>query len=107
MWIPLALAGLGLAAATPALVSAATAALPRERAGIAAGVNNAARQAGGAIGVALIGGIVSIRAAVLTAGAILLLGAAVAAGSLSSRGSPARSSPDRRTAGSARDPAAP
>ena len=107
MWIPLALAGLGLAAATPALVSAATAALPRERAGIAAGVNNAARQAGGAIGVALIGSIASIDAAVLTAGAVLLLGAAVAAVSLSPRGSPERSSPDRRTAGSARDRAAP
>ncbi|MFL5887384.1 MAG: MFS transporter [Thermoleophilaceae bacterium] len=78
MWLPLALAGLGLAAATPALVSAATAAVPKERAGIAAGVNNGARQTGGAVGVAVIGGIVAIHAAVLTAGGVLLAGAAIA-----------------------------
>jgi MFS transporter, DHA2 family, methylenomycin A resistance protein len=82
MWIPFALAGLGLAAATPALVSAATAAVPKERAGIAAGVNNAARQTGGAVGVALIGGIAAIHAAVLVAGGILLAGAAVAGAGL-------------------------
>jgi DHA2 family methylenomycin A resistance protein-like MFS transporter len=82
MWLPLALAGLGLAAATPALVSAATAAIPKERAGIAAGVNNGARQTGGAVGVALIGGIAALHAAVLTAAGVLLAGAAVAGAGL-------------------------
>jgi MFS transporter, DHA2 family, methylenomycin A resistance protein len=86
IWLPLALAGLGLAAATPALVSAATAALPKERAGIAAGVNNGARQTGGAVGVAVIGGIAAIHAAVLVAGATLLAGAAVAGAALRQTG---------------------
>jgi DHA2 family methylenomycin A resistance protein-like MFS transporter len=38
-------AGIGLGIATPALVSAATAAVPAPRAGMAAAVNNAARRA--------------------------------------------------------------
>ncbi len=52
IWPPLALAGVGLAAATPALVTGATEAVPRERSGMASAVNNTARQVGGAIGVA-------------------------------------------------------
>jgi DHA2 family methylenomycin A resistance protein-like MFS transporter len=76
--IALGLAGVGLGVATPALVSAATAAVPAPRAGMAAAVNNTARQAGGAIGVALIGAIGAIRAAMGLAGGILLLGAAIA-----------------------------
>jgi MFS transporter, DHA2 family, methylenomycin A resistance protein len=66
--------GVGLGLATPALVSAATAAVPPERAGMAAAVNNTARQAGGAIGVALIGAIGGIEAALAVAGAVLLAG---------------------------------
>jgi DHA2 family methylenomycin A resistance protein-like MFS transporter len=66
--------GVGLGLATPALVSAATAAVPAPRAGMAAAVNNTARQAGGAIGVALIGAIGAITAALAVAGAVLLLG---------------------------------
>jgi DHA2 family methylenomycin A resistance protein-like MFS transporter len=72
--IALGLAGIGLGIATPALVSAATAAVPAPRAGMAAAVNNTARQAGGAIGVALIGAIGAIQAAMAVAGAVLLLG---------------------------------
>lgn len=47
--------GIGLALLTPAVVAAAVAAVPDERAGLAAGVNNTARQAGGAIGIAAYG----------------------------------------------------
>jgi MFS transporter, DHA2 family, methylenomycin A resistance protein len=69
--------GIGLGLATPALVSAATAAVPAERAGMAAAVNNTARQAGGAIGVALIGAIAGIEAALIVAGVVLLVGGAI------------------------------
>jgi MFS transporter, DHA2 family, methylenomycin A resistance protein len=51
----LALIGAGLGVMTPAIVSAAMNAVPAERAGLASGVNNTARQAGGAIGVAAFG----------------------------------------------------
>ena len=44
--------GIGLALSTPAVVAAAVAAAPADRAGFASGVNNTARQAGGAIGIA-------------------------------------------------------
>ena len=74
----LAIAGTGLAFATPALVTAATGALPAHRAGVASAVNNTARQAGGAIGVALIGGLGSIHAALLASGTALLTGGALA-----------------------------
>jgi DHA2 family methylenomycin A resistance protein-like MFS transporter len=53
----LALWGLGLAALTPAVVAAAMAAVPADRAGLASAVNNTARQAGGAIGIAAFGAI--------------------------------------------------
>jgi len=49
--------GIGLAVLTPAVVSAAIAAAPPERSGLASGVNNTARQAGGAIGIAAYGAI--------------------------------------------------
>lgn len=49
--------GIGLAALTPAVVAAAIAAVPPERSGLASGVNNTARQAGGAIGIAAYGAI--------------------------------------------------
>ena len=47
-----ALWGIGLAMLTPAVVSAAVGSVPRARAGLASAVNNTARQAGGAIGIA-------------------------------------------------------
>src|SRR3954452_7222825 len=45
--VALGVGGIGLGVATPALVSAATEAVPAPRAGMAAAVNNTARQAGG------------------------------------------------------------
>jgi DHA2 family methylenomycin A resistance protein-like MFS transporter len=75
--VALGVAGIGLGVATPALVSAATASVPPPRAGMAAAVNNTARQAGGAIGVALIGAIGAIQAAMAVAGGVLLLGGTI------------------------------
>jgi len=77
-WPPLVLAGLGLAAATPALVTGATAAVPRERSGMASAVNNTARQVGGAIGIALIGGLSTIGAALAVSAAALVCGGSLA-----------------------------
>ncbi|MBI3563045.1 MAG: MFS transporter [Gammaproteobacteria bacterium] len=83
MFGSLLLIGLGLATATPALVAAAVSALPPERAGAASAVNNTSRQAGGALGVALFGGVVGagqsvsipgIETAMLGSGLALLLG---------------------------------
>jgi DHA2 family methylenomycin A resistance protein-like MFS transporter len=47
--------GIGMAILTPAVVAAAVAAVPSERSGLASAVNNTARQAGGAIGIAAFG----------------------------------------------------
>jgi MFS transporter, DHA2 family, methylenomycin A resistance protein len=91
----LGVAGVGLGIATPALVSAATAAVPAPRAGMAAAVNNTARQAGGAIGVALIGAIAGIETALAVGGAVVLLGGAIGLGLIGERpGAPSR---DRAT----------
>jgi MFS transporter, DHA2 family, methylenomycin A resistance protein len=49
--------GLGLGLLTPAVVAAAMAAVQADRAGLAAAVNNSARQAGGAIGIAASGAV--------------------------------------------------
>jgi MFS transporter, DHA2 family, methylenomycin A resistance protein len=49
--------GLGLGLLTPAVVAAAMGAVPADRAGLAAAVNNTARQAGGAIGIAASGAV--------------------------------------------------
>jgi DHA2 family methylenomycin A resistance protein-like MFS transporter len=51
----LALWGLGLALLTPAVVTAAIGAVPGGRTGLASAVNNTARQAGGALGIAAFG----------------------------------------------------
>jgi MFS transporter, DHA2 family, methylenomycin A resistance protein len=91
--------GIGLGLATPALVSAATAAVPSNRAGMAAAVNNTARQAGGAIGVALIGAISGIQTALLVAAAVLLSGGAIGLGLIGER------SAERGSRGRARAPA--
>lgn len=47
--------GIGMGLLTPAVVAAALDAVPLGRAGLASGVNNTARQAGGAIGIAAFG----------------------------------------------------
>ncbi|MGQ4386829.1 MFS transporter [Streptomyces sp. SAS_270] len=49
--------GIGLGLLTPAVVAAAIAAVPGERSGLASGVNNTARQTGGAIGIAVAGAV--------------------------------------------------
>ena len=77
-WAFLALAGTGMGFAVPALVAGATEALGPDRAGVAAAVNNTARQVGGAIGVALIGGFVAISTALAASGAALALGGVMA-----------------------------
>ncbi|HEY1567994.1 MAG TPA: MFS transporter, partial [Solirubrobacteraceae bacterium] len=51
--------GVGLAFLTPAVVSAAVAAVPAGRVGLGSAVNNTARQAGGAVGIAAFGAIAS------------------------------------------------
>ena len=51
--------GVGLGFLTPAVVAAAVAAAPSDRAGLASAVNNTARQAAGAIGIAAFGAIAS------------------------------------------------
>jgi len=47
--------GTGLGLLTPAVVAAAMGSVPAAQAGLASGVNNTARQAGGAIGIAIFG----------------------------------------------------
>ena len=47
--------GTGLGTLTPAVVTAAIASAPADRSGLASGVNNTARQAGGALGIAVYG----------------------------------------------------
>jgi DHA2 family methylenomycin A resistance protein-like MFS transporter len=55
--------GCGLGALTPAVVTAAVAAAPPDRTGLASGVNNTARQAGGALGIAAYGALAGAPAA--------------------------------------------
>jgi DHA2 family methylenomycin A resistance protein-like MFS transporter len=83
--------GGGLGLMTPAIVAAAMGAVEPERAGLAAAVNNTARQAGTAIGIAMAGALAGsppgsgLRAVALGAGAIYLVAALAA-----TRGSRAR-----------------
>jgi DHA2 family methylenomycin A resistance protein-like MFS transporter len=69
----------------PAATAAVIEAAPADRAGIAAGVLNAARQSGGAIGVALLGTLVSgafvpgLHIAMALSAAAFAIGAAVTA----------------------------
>lgn len=87
----LVLAGLGLVPAMPAVVHAAIGAVPPERAGMASAVNNTARQASGALGIALLGGFLhlhpggvgGVRTALLGAAIALLAGAFIAAWTIS------------------------
>jgi DHA2 family methylenomycin A resistance protein-like MFS transporter len=83
---PLIATGFGMAFTMPAATGAIIGAAPAERAGIASGVLNASRQAGGAIGVALLGALVGgssfvpgLRVAMLVAGAAFFLAAVVTA----------------------------
>ena len=74
----MAAAGFGMALTMPAARAAVIEAAPADRGGIASGVINAARQAGGVLGVALLGSLVHARAAFLPglhAGLIIAAGA--------------------------------
>jgi MFS transporter, DHA2 family, methylenomycin A resistance protein len=83
--VPLVAAGAGMAFTMPAATTAVVDAAPAERAGVASGVINAARQVGAVIGVALLGSLVAAgdgivggqRVALAVAGAAFLAGAAV------------------------------
>jgi MFS transporter, DHA2 family, methylenomycin A resistance protein len=82
--VPLVAAGFGMAFTMPAATAAVIEAAPGERAGIASGVLNAARQAGGAIGVALLGTLVAsggfvpgLHVAMAVSSVAFLAGAAV------------------------------
>jgi DHA2 family methylenomycin A resistance protein-like MFS transporter len=55
--------GIGLGVVTPAVVGAAIAAVPADRAGLASAINNTARQAGGAVGIAIAGAVAGAPAA--------------------------------------------
>ncbi|MCW2537324.1 MAG: Major facilitator permease, partial [Modestobacter sp.] len=59
----LAVLGAGVGMANPTLASAALAAVPRERSGMASGAVNTARQLGFALGVAVLGSVFTARAA--------------------------------------------
>ncbi len=80
--------GIGLGILTPAVVAAAIAAVPAERAGLASAINNTSRQAGGAIGIAIAGAVAGAPAAAgfvggfhaVAIGAAVLYGAAAIAG---------------------------
>lgn len=74
---PMAATGFGMALTMPAATAAVIEAAPSGRAGIASGVINAARQAGGVLGVALLGSLVRARPEFTTG---LHAGLAVAAG---------------------------
>jgi MFS transporter, DHA2 family, methylenomycin A resistance protein len=75
---------LGIGFAVPVMTSSLLATVPRQRAGIASGVLNAVRQAGGAIGVALFGMLLGSGASgigcAFVAGTLMLGGAAAVAG---------------------------
>jgi MFS transporter, DHA2 family, methylenomycin A resistance protein len=77
----LVLTGFGISFTMPAATAATIGAAPARRAGIAAGVLNAGRQVGGAIGVALLGTLVGaggMHAALALAGGVFLAGLIVA-----------------------------
>ena len=88
MLVPFALIPAGMGTAVPAMTTAILASTPKELSGVASAVLNAARQAGGAIGVALFGAMAGetpehaafgLHASAITAIALLLAAAALAA----------------------------
>lgn len=85
---PLVATGFGMSFTMPAATTAVVDSAPAERAGLASGVINAARQLGGVIGVALLGALLSgatasflpqLHVALVVAGAAFLLAAALTA----------------------------
>lgn len=79
---PLVATGLGMSFTMPAATAAVVEAAPADRAGIASGVINASRQAGGVVGVGLLGGLVAgphdfisgLHLALVLAGGAFVLG---------------------------------
>jgi len=83
---PLAAAGFGIAVTMPAATAAIIEAAPAHHAGIAAGVLNGSRQAGGTLGVAVLGTLIAgasfiggLQAAMAVAGGASFVAAAVVA----------------------------
>ncbi|MGS2591833.1 MFS transporter [Streptomyces hebeiensis] len=85
---PLVATGFGMAFTMPAATTAVVETAPHERAGLASGVINAARQLGGVIGVAVLGALLSggpasflpgLRLALVLAGASFLVGIVITA----------------------------
>jgi DHA2 family methylenomycin A resistance protein-like MFS transporter len=98
-WAFLVLAGAGMGFAVPGLVAGATEALGPDRAGIASAVNNTSRQVGGAIGVALIGGLSSIIPSLTFSGAALVLGGLTALALMGGSSDPRTNLPAVRVGG--------
>lgn len=104
--VPMVAAGFGMSFTMPAATAAVMEAAPAERAGLASGTLNAARQVGGVIGVALLGTLtahdtafmVGFRAAITITAAAFTLAAAVTAHSVQT------AAPDRPTAQAGRRP---
>ena len=76
--------GFGISFTMPAMTTAVVASAPKERSGIASGVLNASRQVGSALGVALLGSLVSQRSTFVTGmhSALAIAGAAFLCGAL-------------------------
>jgi DHA2 family methylenomycin A resistance protein-like MFS transporter len=70
--------GSGIGVLTPAVVAGALASVEPARAGLASGVNNTARQAGGAVGVAVYGAITDVRQLGVTSAVLFTLTAVAA-----------------------------
>jgi DHA2 family methylenomycin A resistance protein-like MFS transporter len=85
---PLVAVGFGMSFTMPAVTTAVVDAAPSDRAGLAAGAINAARQVGGVVGVAVLGGLAGagvgsgMRLAAVLAGVSFWLAAGVTAGCL-------------------------
>jgi DHA2 family methylenomycin A resistance protein-like MFS transporter len=96
--------GLGMSFTMPAATAAIMEAAPPERSGLASGTLNAARQAGGVIGVALLGTLVAhqagfvggLRAAMAIAAAAFALGALLTAVGVARPATSCRLDPSRR-----------
>jgi DHA2 family methylenomycin A resistance protein-like MFS transporter len=84
--LPLVASGFGMSFTMPAATTAVVDGAPADRAGLASGTINAARQVGGVVGVAVLGALVAgstfvagLRIALVIAGGVFLVGAALTA----------------------------
>ena len=91
--VPMIAAGSGMALTVPAATSSVLESAPPDRGGVASAVVNAARQAGGVLGVAILGSLVPVPAAFVTglrAGLAIAAGAFLAGALITCRGVPGR-----------------